>query len=105
MESPTLDPRRPLSHLLPGLCLLSFVPLFFGGHAAAQTFGSWTPIYQGIDFASGSETSPNSEQLYAVRIALNTAGLSFETTTSSPTAVSQGFETFSQTTGDFLTSV
>src|ERR1700677_5045540 len=74
-------------------------------HAAAQTFSSWSPLFQGIDFSSATETSPQDEQMYAIRIDLHTPGIGFETTPSSPTAVSEGGETISQTTGDFLDSV
>jgi hypothetical protein len=95
----------------PGQRSRRFAPLFlaFGGsflaipHAAAQSFSSWDPIFQGIDYASGSESS--GEQLYAIRIDLTAPGIGFETTPSSPSAVSQGYETYSQTTSDFLTSV
>jgi exopolysaccharide biosynthesis protein len=99
----TFAPVSPGVRKLSVLALVATAYYGTAAHSAAQTFTNWDPIFQGIDFATGSESS--GEQLYAMRIDLQTAGISFETTPSSPSAVSQGYETYSQTTGAFMTSV
>ncbi len=101
---PFLLPRQ-IRPRASALAALVFASALMASHASAQTFSDWTPMFQGIDYSSLTETSPQDEQMYAVRIDLDAPGISFETTPISPTAVSQGYETTSQTTGAFLTSV
>ena len=106
MNLDSISPFQLRSRSTSVLSLLILGPLLIAARdAAAQNFSSWTPIYQGIDFATEYQTSPNGEQLYAIRIDLDTPGISFETSPSSPSAVSQGYQTYSQTTGSFLTQV
>lgn len=81
-----------------------FVQLLSSSAFAQATFTSWTPMYQGVDYATGT-LNGSTQQLYAVRIDLTAPGISFTTTPLSASAVSQGYETYSQTTGDFLKSV
>jgi hypothetical protein len=95
---------KPSFALLQKLTFLALA-LMLSPHSFGQaTFTSWTPIYQGVDYATGTVTG-STQQLYAMRIDLTAAGISFTTTPSSASAVSQGYETYSQTTGAFLTSV
>lgn len=73
-----------------------------GAVAIAQpVVSNWVPIYEGISYANGRDRSgPQSVQ--AMRIDLLAPGLRF-TTTESRAAQFPGFETFSETTGAFLT--
>jgi hypothetical protein len=71
--------------------------------SASMIINSWTPIYQGIDYTTGFESTPNIEQIHAVRIDLTAPGISFGVTPSSA-AANPGFETVGQRTADFLTT-
>ena len=67
--------------------------------AGAQTVkvSRWTPIYIGVDQASGSITGTDASQAYAVRVDLHAPGISFYT------APHQGsLNTVASTTSDFL---
>ena len=75
--------------------------------SGATTVTPWTPVFQGIDSATAHNTaaeSPGPLNVFVLRVALHTPGVSF-TTTPSSAATYPGFETFSQTTGDFVNSV
>jgi len=106
MNAPSfvINHRRPIYYLA-SLTIAIAGDCFVTSRADAQTFTSWNPIFQGIDFATGVETVPGSEHYYAVRIDLTASGIGFETTPTSPSAQSLGFETYSQTTGAFMTSI
>lgn len=72
--------------------------------ATATTVSSWTPIFKGIDYATATNTaaeSPGPLNIFVMRVSLTTPGVSF-TTTASSAATYPGFETFSQTTSDFV---
>ena len=67
--------------------------------AAASTvsIGDWTPLYQGIDFSTGTISGPDASVAYALRIDLTAPGVGFFTT---PKGGS--LNTVSETTSQFL---
>ena len=73
----------------------------------ATTVSPWEPAFKGIDYATATNSaveSPGPLKVFVMRISLNTPGISFATTASS-SASYPGFETFSQTTGNYVNSV
>ena len=94
------------SNLIPRLALLcaSLLPALWPSAGQATTVSDWTPLYKGVDYATATNSaseSPGPLNIFTVRIALHTPGISF-TTSPSAAATYPGFETFSQTTGDFV---
>ena len=84
----------------PRLSLPSLVvaALLFAAPAQAIviTTGTWTPIYQGIDYQTATVES---SQAYALRVTLSAPGISFTTT-----PASGPLETIAETTSQFLVS-
>jgi exopolysaccharide biosynthesis protein len=82
-------------------------PVFLGAvflccvhsQAASVTTSGWTPLYQGIDYATGSISGTDSSVAYAVRIDLTAPGIGFFTTPKGGT-----LNTVSETTSQFLVS-
>lgn len=84
------------------LTLISVLPT-----AEATIISGWKPLYRGVDYATGTNSAnetPGPLNIYTLRVSLHTPGVSF-TTTASSAAKYPGFETFSQTTGDFVNAV
>jgi hypothetical protein len=72
--------------------------------ASATTVTPWTPVFQGVDYSTATNTAaenPGPLHVYVLRISLHTPGISFTSTASSADRF-PGFETFSQTTGDYV---
>lgn len=70
-----------------------------GGQAANISVGSWTPLYQGIDFTTGTINGTDASVAYALRINLAAPGIGFYTT---PPGGS--LNTIGETTSQFLDS-
>jgi len=105
-----MTPMKFYSHSFRVYRAAGFAALLIGSlmeapRASAQTFSSWSPIDQGVDISTATETGSDPQQMYAIRIDLDTPGISFETTPTSSLAQSEGGETISQTTSSFLQSV
>ena len=65
--------------------------------ASTVSIGDWTPLYQGIDFSTGTISGTDASVAYALRIDLTAAGVGFYTT---PKGGS--LNTVSETTSQFL---
>ncbi len=82
-----------------GLGVLLLFPAVPAG--AVVTVGQWSPIYQGVDYATGSAdaTEPRLQQVQAVRVDLQNPTVGFFSTPKT----SQTLDTIGQTTSSFLT--
>ncbi|PTX97883.1 phosphodiester glycosidase family protein [Opitutus sp. ER46] len=85
-----------------GFALVMLAGVFTGGAARAEVkVGGWTPIFQGVEFATGEadEKEPRLQKAFAVRVDLRAPGIEFLAT---PDNGDAPLETTSETPNDFL---
>ena len=67
------------------------------GQASTVNVGAWTPLYQGVDYATGSISGTDRSAVYGLRVDLTAPGISFLTTPAGGT-----LNTVSETTSQFV---